>query len=145
MSLHPFMPCILITRQGLMAFPAPVCVCPVTTGRSPALSIKSCTLPNIVTEPNFGIRSPILCGEREPSAAMFGIGKKLAEEATQQVESAAQVAVNTVGQKVQQATEQAKDVGQKALDEVYKAAETGEKAVKNVANQATSWGKSFGQ
>lgn len=33
----------------------------------------------------------------------------------------------------------------KALDEVYKVAETGEKAVKNVANQATSWGKSFGQ
>lgn len=31
------------------------------------------------------------------------------------------------------------------LDEVYKVAETGEKAVKNVANQATSWGKSFGQ
>lgn len=33
----------------------------------------------------------------------------------------------------------------KALDEVYKVAETGEKAVKNVANQAASWGKSFGQ
>lgn len=33
----------------------------------------------------------------------------------------------------------------KALDEVYKVAETSEKAVKNVANQATSWGKSFGQ
>lgn len=33
----------------------------------------------------------------------------------------------------------------KALDEVYKVAETGEKAVKNVANQATAWGKSFGQ
>lgn len=33
----------------------------------------------------------------------------------------------------------------KALDEVYKVAETSEKAVKNVANQATSWGKSCGQ
>ncbi|CAN0163719.1 unnamed protein product [Bubo scandiacus] len=76
---------------------------------------------------------------------MFGIGKKLAEEATQQAESAAQVAANTVGQTVQQAVEQAKDAGQKALDEVYKVAETSEKAVKNVANQATSWGKSFGQ
>lgn len=98
--------------------------------------------------------------------------------------------MNTVGQTVQQAVEQAKDAGQKgmvvfcwstasrlkaligppalllvpllvgnklqrcysclfsvlkALDEVYKVAETGEKAVKNVANQATAWGKSFGQ
>ncbi|KAM6390297.1 uncharacterized protein J5M81_007155 [Pluvialis apricaria] len=128
-----------------MAFPVPVCICPVTTGRSPALSIKSCTLPNIVTEPDLGIRSPIVCGERERRTAMFGIGKKLAEEATQQAESAAQVTVNTVGQTVQQAVEQAKEAGQKALDEVYKVAETGEKAVKNVANQATSWGKSFGQ
>ncbi|CAN8216608.1 unnamed protein product [Coccothraustes coccothraustes] len=76
---------------------------------------------------------------------MFGIGKKLAGEAVQQAESAAQVAVDTVNQTVQQATEQAKAAGQKALDEVYKVAETGEKAVKNVANQATSWGKSFGQ
>lgn len=55
------------------------------------------------------------------------------------------IAVDTVSQTVQQAAEQAKDAGQKALDEVYKVAETGEKAVKNVANQATSWGKSFGQ
>ncbi|XP_071605374.1 adipogenesis regulatory factor-like [Heliangelus exortis] len=76
---------------------------------------------------------------------MFGIGKKLVEEATQQAESAAQVTVNTVGQTVQQAVEQAKDAGQKALDEVYKVAETGEKTVKNLANQATSWGKGFGQ
>ncbi|KAK2543061.1 Rps24 [Columba livia] len=83
--------------------------------------------------------------ERGLSTAMFGIGKKLAEEATQQAESAAQAAVNTVGQTVQQTVEQAKDAGQKVLDEVYKVAETGEKAVKNVANQATSWGKSFGQ
>ncbi|XP_068256060.1 adipogenesis regulatory factor-like [Nyctibius grandis] len=128
-----------------MAFPVPVCICTVTTGRSPALSIKSCTLPNIVTELNLGIHLPIFCGERGQSAAMFGIGKKLAEEATQQAGSAAQVAVNTVGQTVQQAVEQAKDAGQKALDEVYKVAETGEKAVKNIADQATSWGKSFGQ
>ncbi|XP_050755313.1 adipogenesis regulatory factor-like [Gymnogyps californianus] len=76
---------------------------------------------------------------------MFGIGKKLAEEATQQAESTAQAAVNTVGQTVQQVVEQAKDAGQKALDEVYKVAETSEKAVKDVANQATSWGKGFGQ
>ncbi|XP_067996113.1 adipogenesis regulatory factor-like [Melanerpes formicivorus] len=121
------------------------CICPLTTGRSPALSIKSCTLLNIVTEPNLGIHSPILCGKRGLNTAMLGIGKKLVEEATQQAESAAQVAANTVGQTVQQAVEQAKDAGQKALDEVYKVAETSEKAVKNVANQATSWGKSFGQ
>ena len=56
------------------------------------MSIKSCALPNIVTELNLGIHSPILCGERGLSAAMFGLGKKLAEEATQQAESAAQVA-----------------------------------------------------
>ncbi|XP_066180314.1 adipogenesis regulatory factor-like [Sylvia atricapilla] len=89
--------------------------------------------------------SPIASWERRLSTAMFGIGKKLAEEAAQQAGNAAQVAVDTVNQTVQQAAEQAKSAGQKALDEVYKVAETGEKAVKNVANQATSWGKSFGQ
>ncbi|TRZ15978.1 hypothetical protein HGM15179_011138 [Zosterops borbonicus] len=96
--------------------------------------------------------SPIASRERGVSTAMFGIGKKLAEEAAQQAGNAAQVAVDTVNQTVQQAAEQAKSAaeqaksaGQKALDEVYKVAETGEKAVKNVANQASSWGKSFGQ
>ncbi|RLW04106.1 hypothetical protein DV515_00006130 [Chloebia gouldiae] len=44
---------------------------------------------------------------------MFGIGKKLAGEAVQQAESAAQVAVDTVNQTVQQAAEQAKAAGQK--------------------------------
>lgn len=56
------------------------------------MSIKSCTLPNSVTEPNLGIHLPVSSGERGLSTAMFGIGKKLAEEAVQQAESAAQVA-----------------------------------------------------
>lgn len=56
------------------------------------MSIKNCTLPNTVTELNLGIRTQaISCGERGLITAMFGIGKKLAEEAVQQAESAAQV------------------------------------------------------
>ncbi|XP_055577255.1 uncharacterized protein LOC129736879 [Falco cherrug] len=138
------MPCILITQQGLMAFPCSSLHLPCNCWEESCFVYKK---PHFAkrwnrTELRESLTHPL---RGEDGAAMFGMGKKLAEEAAQQAESAAQVAVNAVGQTVQQAVEQAKDAGQKALDEVHKVAETSEKAVKNVANQATSWTKSFGQ
>ncbi|XP_062436642.1 adipogenesis regulatory factor-like [Rhea pennata] len=136
---------VLITQQGLLAFHCSRLHLPCNSWEEFSFLYKKLHFGEHRNRTKFRIHSPIVHQERRQKATMFGIGKKLAEEATQQAEHAAQVAVNTAGQTVQQVVEQAKEAGQKALDEVNKVAETGEKAVKNVTNQATAWGKSFCQ
>lgn len=61
-------------NKGSWLFPVPVCICPLTTGRSRALSIKSCTLPNSVTEPNLGTH-PSHPGREDWAKPCSGLGR----------------------------------------------------------------------
>lgn len=85
------MPGILITQKGLMTFPCSSLHLPSNYWEESCFVYKK--LPFAKQCNRTELRdSPIASRDRGLRAAMFGIGKKLAEGAVQQAESAAQAA-----------------------------------------------------
>lgn len=91
MSLHPFMLGILITQRGLMTFPCCSLYLPSNYWEESCFVYKKLHFAKQCNRTELR-DSPIASREGGLSTAMFGIGKKLAEEAAQQAGNAAQVA-----------------------------------------------------